>query len=183
MEKIADFLFEAGMLKRIPRSGYQFLGGGKESVAEHSFMISTIAFVLSRMDPEVDAGKLLSMCLVHDLPEARIGDLNYVQKRYCQADEARAIADQAEGLPFGREYTELLAEFNASETREARLAKDADQIAFVLDLRALVDTGHKGADKWLAQVLKRLKTDAGRQLADAIVSRAWDSWWLEGTTE
>ena len=183
MEKIADFLFEAGMLKRIPRSGYQFLGGGKESVAEHSFMISTIAFVLSRMDPEVDAGKLLSMCLVHDLPEARIGDLNYVQKRYCQADEKRAIADQARGLPFGKEYTELLAEFNACETREAKLAKDADQIAFVLDLRTLMDTGHKGADKWLTQVLKRLKTETGRQLADAIVSRAWDDWWLEGSTE
>jgi putative hydrolase of HD superfamily len=183
MEKIADFLFEAGMLKRIPRSGYQFLGGGKESVAEHSFMITTIAFVLSRMDPEVDAGKLLAMCLVHDLPEARTGDLNYVQKKYCIADEARAIADQARGLPFGVEYASLVDEFNACETHEAMLAKDADQLAFILDLRALVDTGHKGADKWLTVVMERLVTDTGRQLADAIVSRSWDDWWLEGYTE
>ncbi len=183
MEKVADFLFEAGMLKRIPRSGYQFLGGGKESVAEHSFMITTIAFVFSRMEPSVDAGKLLAMCLVHDIPEARIGDLNYVQKRYCHADEALAVDHQARGLPFGGEYKALVDEFNACETREARLAKDADQLSFVLDLRALVDTGHKGADKWLAAVLERLETDIGRRLADAILSRAWDDWWLDGYSE
>lgn len=183
MEKIADFLFEAGMLKRIPRSGYQFLGGGKESVAEHSFMITTIAFVLSRMDPEVDAGKLLAMCLVHDLPETRTGDLNYVQKKYCHADEARAIADQARGLPFGDEYKALMDEFNACETHEARLAKDADQLAFILDLRALIDTGHNGADKWLTVVMERLVTDTGRQLADAILSRSWDDWWLDEYSE
>lgn len=183
MEKIADFLFEAGMLKRIPRSGYQFLGGGRESVAEHSFMVTTIAFVLSRMDPLVDAGKLLAMCLVHDIPEARTGDLNYVQKKYCQADEDLAVAHQARGLPFGGEYKALIDEFNACETREAKLAKDADQLSFVLDLRTLVDTGHKGADKWLTVVLERLVTDIGRRLADSILSRAWDDWWLDGYSE
>lgn len=183
MEKIADFLYEAGMLKRIPRSGYHFLGGGKESIAEHSFMISTLAFVLSRMDPAVDAGKLLAMCLVHDLPEARTGDLNYVQKKYCRADEAKAIADQARGLPFGAEYAALIAEFNACETREAKLAKDADQLAFVLDLRTLIDTGHNGADKWLSVVLERLETETGRRLADAILARAWDDWWLSEYSE
>ncbi|WP_300667698.1 HD domain-containing protein [Desulfoluna sp.] len=183
MEKIADFLFEAGMLKRIPRSGYQFLGGGKESVAEHSFMVTTLAFVLSRMDVEVDAGKLLAMCLLHDLPEARTGDLNYVQKKYCRADEGLAIADQARGLPFGGEYKALVEEFNACESREAMLAKDADQLAFVLDLRTLIDTGHKGADKWLKTVLQRLVTDTGRQLAEAILARSWDDWWLGGDSE
>ena len=35
MDNIANFLFEVGMLNKTPRSGYQFLGSGKESVAEH----------------------------------------------------------------------------------------------------------------------------------------------------
>ncbi|MEQ8216458.1 MAG: phosphohydrolase, partial [Smithellaceae bacterium] len=30
MDNIADFLFEVGMLGKTPRSGYQFLGSGKE---------------------------------------------------------------------------------------------------------------------------------------------------------
>jgi putative hydrolase of HD superfamily len=28
MSEIADFLFEVGMLKKTPRSGFQFLGSG-----------------------------------------------------------------------------------------------------------------------------------------------------------
>ena len=49
MENIANLLFEAGMLKRIPRSGYQFLGAGSESVAEHVHMMTFIAFVMAKM--------------------------------------------------------------------------------------------------------------------------------------
>jgi len=33
MKDIANFLFEVGMLQKTPRSGYQFLGSGCESVA------------------------------------------------------------------------------------------------------------------------------------------------------
>ena len=43
MENIARLLFEAKMLKDIPRSGYHFLGVGKESGAEHSFMTTIVA--------------------------------------------------------------------------------------------------------------------------------------------
>ena len=82
MKNIAHLLFKANILKEIPRSGYHFLGAGKESVAEHSFSVSFIAFVMSQIEPDVDAFKLIAMCLVHDLPEAKTGDLNYVQKKY-----------------------------------------------------------------------------------------------------
>ena len=47
MKKIANLLFEAKILKEIPRSGYHFLGAGKESVAEHSFSTTFIAYVMS----------------------------------------------------------------------------------------------------------------------------------------
>ncbi len=98
MKRIADLLFEARMLKEIPRSGFQFLGVGRESVAEHVYSTTFIAFVMTQLLPEIDARKLLSLCLVHDLPEARIGDLNSVHKAYVQADEPRAIADMLQGL-------------------------------------------------------------------------------------
>jgi putative hydrolase of HD superfamily len=35
MKRIADLLFEARILKEIPRSGFHFLGVGRESIAEH----------------------------------------------------------------------------------------------------------------------------------------------------
>ncbi|GBC61529.1 metal-dependent phosphohydrolase [Desulfonema ishimotonii] len=179
MKSIADLLFEAKMLKEIPRSGYHFLGAGRESVAEHCFMITFIAYAMSEMEPDVDASRLIRMCIVHDLPEARIGDLNYVQKNYVTPHENRAVADTIRDVPFGNAIAELLAEFNAGETREARLAKDADQIAFILDLKALSDIGHTTPHKWLPVVLNRLQTETGKQLADNIMKTGWDEWWLK----
>ena len=111
MRSIANLLFEAKMLKEIPRSGYHFLGAGEESVAEHSFMITFIAFAMAQMDPEIDALKLISMCLVHDLPEARTGDLNYVQKNYVASDEAKAVQDTIQDIPFGPAMAGLIHEF------------------------------------------------------------------------
>ena len=100
MKKIANLLFEAKILKEIPRSGYHFLGAGKESVAEHSFCTTFIAYVMSQLLPEVDSLKLTHMCLLHDLPEARIGDLNTVHKKYVTADENKALEDTTAGLVF-----------------------------------------------------------------------------------
>ncbi|MGD8504830.1 MAG: HD domain-containing protein, partial [Syntrophobacterales bacterium] len=42
------------MLKKTPRSGFQFLGSGRESVADHVFRVATIGFTLARLDKEAD---------------------------------------------------------------------------------------------------------------------------------
>ena len=179
MQRIVYLLFEAMMLKKLPRSGYQFLGSGKETVAEHSFMIAMIAFVMGRMEPEADSGRLVTMCLLHDLPEARMGDLNYVQKRYVKADEKKATRHLTDGVPFGSEIRELIEEFAAGKTLEARLARDADQLAFLVDLKHLEDTGRKGPEKWMEVVEKRLATETGKALAACLRQTDWDAWWLE----
>ncbi|UCG12721.1 MAG: HD domain-containing protein, partial [Deltaproteobacteria bacterium] len=92
MKAIANLLFEARILKKLPRSGFHFLGVGGESVAEHGFLTTFIGYVLAQIAPGLDQLKVLQMCLLHDLSEARTGDLNYVQKQYVAADEARAVA-------------------------------------------------------------------------------------------
>jgi putative hydrolase of HD superfamily len=123
------------------------------------------------------------MCLVHDLPESRLGDLNSVQKQYVTPDEAGAVAHQTEALPWGAELTALMNEFNAGRTAEARLARDADQLALVLDLKHLSDVGYRSPDKWLPAVLQRLRTRTGRQLAEAIMARDSDAWWLKNLVD
>ncbi len=94
------------MLKRSPRTGYQFLGTGGESVADHSFRMTIVGYVLASMEPEADGNKVVLMCLFHDLPETRTGDHNYVNKRYTQVDEESALEDQVRGLPFGNDMKE-----------------------------------------------------------------------------
>jgi putative hydrolase of HD superfamily len=176
---IAHLLFEARSLKNIPRTGYQFLGAGRESVAEHSYTTTMVAFVMARLVPGVDPCRLVSMCLVHDLPEARIGDLNYVQKQYVRADEAHAVADLTRALPFGDDMAALIREFQQGESVEARLAHDADQLAFLLELKDLADLGFAPPADWIPHLRARLKTDTGSALADAILAINRDGWWRQ----
>ncbi len=177
MKRIAELMLEACFLKHVPRTGYQYLGNGKESVAEHVYSTTFIAFIFSQLLPDVDASRLITMCLVHDLPETRIGDLNYVQKQYVQADEAKALADTLQDIPFGPRIEALLEEFNAGETLEAQLAHDADQLSLIVDLKSLKDIGYQTPDSWLPNVEKRLKTDIGKQLAGTLLAEHRDDWW------
>lgn len=178
LEKIADFLFEVGMLKRTPRTGFQFLGTGKETVAEHSFRCAVIGYVLAKMDNEVDIEKVLRLCLFHDLVEARTGDLNYVNKRYVTADEEAAVSDMTKYLPFGAEIRGLAEEFNARETRESRMAHDADQLEMILQLKELGDLGNAYSKDWITTAMKRLYTQQGKQLARSVLNRDFSSWWF-----
>ena len=179
MKKIANLLFEAKILKEIPRSGYHFLGAGKESVAEHSFCTTFIAYVMAQLRPEVDALKLINMCLLHDIPEARIGDLNPVHKKYVTADENKAIEDTTAGLLFGPQMTELIQEFRDGGTAEAKLARDADQLALILELKELIDIGYQPPKTWIQNVIDRLKTDTGQQIATAVMQTSRDQWWID----
>jgi putative hydrolase of HD superfamily len=179
MKRIADLLFEARMLKEIPRSGFQFLGVGRESVAEHVYSTAFIAYVMTQLHPEIDGLRLLSLCLVHDLPEARIGDLNSVHKAYVRADEPRAIAEMLQGLAFGSRIQQLFEEYRAGISPEARLARDADQLALILELKELDEIGYRPPQDWLPQVLSRLKTETGKKLAAGIMATRRHAWWWE----
>jgi putative hydrolase of HD superfamily len=178
MKNIANFLFEAGMLKRTPRSGFQFLGSGAESVAEHIFRTTYVGYALGKMDQSIDVNKLIKMCLFHDLPEARTGDLNYVNKKYVVANEHKAVHDLTVALPFGGELREIINEYEEGRTAEARLAKDADQLEMILALKEYKDIGNKYAEEWLSFSLKRLRTDAAKELAKVILETDSSLWWF-----
>ncbi len=182
MKNIANLLFEAKMLKDIPRSGFHYLGAGHESVAEHSFCTTFIAYVMSQLEPGADALKLISMCLLHDLAEARTGDLNTVHKKYVQADEPAALEDAARGLAFGQNLLNLVREYNEAQTTEAKLSHDADQLALILELKDLMDIGYKPPLGWIENVIKRVKTETGRKIVHAIMGTQRDDWWTSTTT-
>lgn len=183
MKRIANFLFEAGMLKRTPRTGFQFLGSGAESVAEHIFRAVYIGYTLGSLVKEADTDKLVRMCLFHDLPEARTGDLNYVNKKYVKADEVKAVNDLAGTLPFGDEIRDLIFEFMEGKSLEAQLAYDADQLELILALKEHKDLGNTYADEWLAFALKRLRTDVARELADTILETDSSLWWFSDKSD
>ncbi len=177
-KEIANFLFEVGILSKTPRSGFYFLGSGEQSVAEHIHRTVYIGFVLASMSKGVDVLKVLKMCLFHDLAEARTSDLNYVHQKYAASDEESAIHDLTSTLPFGDDMLETLEEFQKRESAEAILAKDSDNIEWILSLREEEDTGNSRAASWIPSAVKRLKTDAAKELATQILSTKSDEWWF-----
>ena len=182
-KRLVEFLFEVGMLKRSPRTGYQFLGSGGESVADHSFRTAVIGYVLAAMEPGVDRSKVILMCLFHDFPETRTGDHNYVNKKYVAVDEDKAVQDQVKDLPFGDEILRLIKEFNTLETIEARLSRDADQIDLILELKEQLDLGNAHAEEWISFAIQRLLTDAGKRIGQEILSSKRDAWWFDKKTD
>jgi len=183
MKRTVEFLFEAGMLKKTPRTGFQFLGSGAESVADHSFRTTLLGYVLATMENGADIDKTVRMCLFHDLPEARTGDHNYVNKKYVAVNEEKAILDQTRDLPFGKDIVNLTHEFNAANTLEARIAKDADQLDLILELKVQLDSGNPNAKEWLVYALKRLCTDSGKAMGREIMTSKSDAWWFDNDTD
>jgi len=177
LRPLANFLFEVGMLRRTPRSGLQFLGSGNDSVAEHILRVSYLAFVMGRIVPGVDQHRLLLMCMLHDLPEARTGDLNYQNKKYVTVDEDKAIRDLAAPLPFGGEIVALLAELAQRQTLEARLAHDCDQLELLLVLKEEQDRGNPQTAEWIGVALQRLREPIARDLAQEILRTHSADWW------
>jgi putative hydrolase of HD superfamily len=179
LRPIALLLYEVGMLKRTPRSGLQFLGSGQDSVAEHILRTTYIAFALGRLVPGLDTHRLVLLCLLHDLPEARTGDLNYMNKKYVRSDDLAAVRDLARGLPFGAEMEALVAEFESGTTPEARLARDCDQLELLFVLKEESDRGNPQANEWIPIALKRLQEPIAQRLAAVLLDTHSSDWWFE----
>lgn len=179
MTEAANFLFEVGMLNRTPRSGFMFLGSGEQTVSQHMYRMLQIAFLLARRSKEqVDELHLLHLVMFHDVPEARTGDHNYVNKRYDTENLDKLLAEGEHVWPYGEEIAGYIREFEARETPAARLASDADQLELLLMLKEQADLGNPGTEGWVTALMGRLKTDAGKQLADEILATRWDDWWF-----
>lgn len=174
---IANFLFEVGILSKTPRSGFYFLGSGEQSVAEHINRAAYIAYVLAKLEG-ADVGETVMMAIVHDLGEARTSDLNYVHQKYANANESKAIGDLAATLPFGTEIERLVSGFNKHDRKEGMLAKDADQLEFIMSLKEQVDIGNTRAKSWLPSAVKRLRTKSAKELARVVLQTPSDDWWF-----
>ncbi|MDP8300002.1 MAG: HD domain-containing protein [Candidatus Tantalella remota] len=176
-----DFLAEAGMLKRVKRSGWDVLGiPHEESVAEHSFRCAALGYVLAKMEG-VDPYRVLLMTLFNDLHEARIGDQHKVAHRYLNVREAekKAFAGQVEALEFGmkEELQGMREEHDDQKTPESLIARDADILECLLQAKEYTDIGFKAAEKFFRKAPDHLKTDSAKELWES--TKDWDSsvWW------
>lgn len=176
LERLADFFNEVGMLRHTPRTGYAFLGSGKENVAEHSYRVSVMGYVLARMCG-LDPARVTFLCLFHDLHEARTGDFNYVNHRYDQCQARRALEDCVDGTGLEADVLTLWDELAAGASPESVLAHDADQLDLICNLKAELDKGNAFAAQWLESAVKRLRSPEARELAEVVLRTDHNRWW------
>jgi putative hydrolase of HD superfamily len=128
------FIAIAERLKRELRHSW-LADGRRESVAEHTWMMSLLAILFARrLAVPVDLEKTLKMVIVHDLVEAVCGDVpsfeNSERMQHKAANERMAMQRLRLNLPedLGAAIAELWDEFEARETPEARFAGALDKL-------------------------------------------------------
>ena len=117
-EKLIEVLSIAERLKDAVRHCYTS-GGRHESVAEHSWRITLMAYFVSDEFPEADLLKIMKMCLIHDLGEAFTGDIPAFEKTERDSEKEADVLDEwVKTLPepFDKEMAELYREMDLQLT-------------------------------------------------------------------
>ena len=166
-EKTFSLLFESLSLKKLPRMGWLIERAPHESLADHSFGAAIIALALARMEGlngQVEAA-LLRRALLHDLHEARVGDLSRLQRQYVKADYARAEKEMLEGTHLWPEISLLKGE------KLAILAHDADKLDMLFQAIDYANAGNKNMQRFIDAALEQIKSKSGKKLAKMALAK------------
>ena len=143
-KKLMSALHIAEKLKDTTRHCYTS-GGRHESVAEHSWRISLMAYWVADEFPEADMNKVIKMCLIHDLGECFTGDIpTFMKTSVDETKEENLLYAWVETLPnnYKKEMIELYKEMAERKTIEAKIFKAMDS------LEALIQHNESDIKTW-----------------------------------
>ena len=132
--KLIDTLILAEKLKDTMRHCYT-TNGRRESVAEHCWLASLMAYFMKDEFPDVDMDKVIRMILIHDLGECFTGDVPVFNKTEAhEQKEKELLYSWVKTLPedFSKEMMALYEEMEKLETVEARIFKAIDGMEAVV---------------------------------------------------
>lgn len=149
---IRDFL----TLKKIRRTGWQLRGiRDGESIADHCFGVVFLTYYLSSLiENKIDRNKAVSIAIVHEIGETRVGDIPFVTLKYFQnkdSMETQAIEDvlMPLGSDIAKESLELFKEFEEGNSIEGRFVKAIDKLEMLVTAAEYEKAGFSGLkDFW-----------------------------------
>lgn len=109
--------------------------GRHESVAEHSWRMSIMAYFMKDEFPEVDIDKVITMCVFHDLGEAFTGDIpTFIKKENDEENETVLLTRWINNLPssYKNDLNLLFNEMNEQKTLESKLYKAIDKLEVLI---------------------------------------------------
>lgn len=132
--KLLDILLIAERLKDTTRHCYT-AKGRRESVAEHTWMMTLMAFFMRDEFPEADMEKVIRMCIIHDLGECFTGDIPSFDKTgEHEEQEEKLLNNWITTLPdnYAEEMQMLYKEMKERKTIEAKIYKAIDSLEAVI---------------------------------------------------
>ncbi len=151
---IAAF-FEFSHLKQLYRQGWLKRGippANCESVAEHSYGVAVLAFLLAEAYyPELDPLKVLRMALIHDFGEIYAGDFTpgdgipLEKKNQLERESVQHVFGK---LPQGDVFIQLWEEFESGTSPEAQFIRQVDKLEMVLQASIYEHQGWDGLDEF-----------------------------------
>ena len=148
LKKQLDFALEIDKEKNIFRQTHLSGHGRNENDAEHAWHMVIMAYLLKEYSNEpVDIGKVMLMCLIHDIVEIDAGDTYAYDAENLKTQKAREDAAKERIfsiLPEEQkdELIKLFDEFEEFETAESKFAHAMD------NLQPLILNNSNGGGDW-----------------------------------
>jgi putative hydrolase of HD superfamily len=167
MDELHARLCEAFRLKQLPRAGWLRVGvRDPESVAAHSWGVAYLVLLLC--PPELDRGRALAIAVLHDVAEARVGDItphDGVARAHKREAEEQALATLVAPTAAAADHLALWREYEEASSAEGRFVKACDKLDMAL--QAQIYAAEQGADtrEHVASALAALDDATLRALA------------------
>ena len=161
VRELLDALQIAERLKDATRHCYT-KNGRHESVAEHSWMMTLMAYFMKDEFPEVDMDKVVQMCIIHDLGECFTGDIPTFDKtKVHEENEEKLLYSWVRTLPenYANEMIALYEEMAERKTIESKIYKAID------GLEALIQHNISDLSTWIPKEYELNKTYADDKVA------------------
>jgi putative hydrolase of HD superfamily len=179
-----NFLFEMGNIRLIDRMWRRFHTTSFANLADHHFRVFWIAMTIAAHEENVDTGKVAKLAMVHDIAESRAGDVDYLARQYVERNEELAIQDMLKGTALEKEFYDLWQEYEARESLESKIVKDADNLDVDFELAEQASDGNALQELWKDNrsfVSKsKLYTATAKELFDQLVTANPHDWHLQG---
>jgi putative hydrolase of HD superfamily len=161
VRELLDALQIAERLKDATRHCYT-KNGRHESVAEHSWMMTLMAYFMKDEFPEVDMDKVVQMCIIHDLGECFTGDIPTFDKTKAhEQNEENLLYSWVRTLPenYANEMIAMYEEMAERKTIESKIYKAID------GLEALLQHNISDLSTWIPKEYELNKTYADDKVA------------------
>lgn len=148
IKKQLEFSLEIDKVKNVFRQTHLSGHGRRENDAEHSWHMAIMAYLLKEYANEkVDIGKVMLMCLIHDIVEIDAGDTYAYDEENLKTQKERedAAKERIFSILPEEQKEELIAlfdEFEAYETAESKFAHTMD------NLQPLMLNNSNGGSDW-----------------------------------